>query len=114
MQPEWLEFTEREFGYGRITVEGRERLVFNYVHSKSGKVKDSVTLRPKAGALRADGCELQGVRSSHQESSAAVAALSAVSRRASDSIVEGSRRANAAISRAFVWGLRFFCRPFWS
>lgn len=55
-QPDWLEYAEREFGYGRIRVDGSRSLAFEYVHSEDGKAWDSFTIAPKLDALSAKTC----------------------------------------------------------
>lgn len=51
MQPEWLEYAEREYGYGRVSVKGRH-MTFEYVHSETGRVADSVELKIGRSALK--------------------------------------------------------------
>jgi hypothetical protein len=47
-QEDWLAASVQRYGYGRFRVEGRDRLVAEYVGSKSGKVLDSVEVRATA------------------------------------------------------------------
>jgi hypothetical protein len=58
-QPEWLEYAEREYGFGRVTVEGRRHLRFEYVHSATGRVADSVELKIGRSAMRMCGLEAE-------------------------------------------------------
>ena len=43
-QPSWLEYAESEWGYGRVKIVDGGRLEFQYIHSESGKVRDSFVL----------------------------------------------------------------------
>ena len=51
MQPEWLEHAQRRYGFGRVRVKGRH-LSFDYVHSETGEVADSVDLKIGRSAMR--------------------------------------------------------------
>lgn len=46
-QAEWLEHAEQAFGYGRLRVEGSERLKFEFVATEDGKVLDYMVLENK-------------------------------------------------------------------
>ena len=61
-QPDWLEYAEREYGYGRLRVDGDEGLSFEYVHSESGEVWDTFDLAPKSD-MRSKNCNTQAARS---------------------------------------------------
>lgn len=50
-QPAWLEHAERKWGFGRVIVKGRH-MVFEFVHSETGKVADSVTLKVGRSAVQ--------------------------------------------------------------
>ena len=53
-QPEWLAYAEPEWGFGRVTVDGGE-LLFEFVRSGDGDVRDSVRLRNARAGAR--GCQ---------------------------------------------------------
>lgn len=59
-QPEWLAYAEPEWGYGRVTVTGGGALLFEYVRSDDGAVRDSVRLRNARARARA--CQRGGPR----------------------------------------------------
>lgn len=50
-QPEWLEHAEREWGFGKVKVQGR-RLRFELIHSETGEIADSVDLKIGRSAMR--------------------------------------------------------------
>ena len=50
-QPVWLEHAEREYGFGKVSVRGRH-LRFEYIHSETGDVADSVDLKIGRSAVR--------------------------------------------------------------
>eukprot|EP00887_Chlorella_sp_A99_P004312 scaffold15.g4312.t1 len=53
-QEEWLEYAQdSDFGYGRVTVDGRFSLRFEFVTSEGGEVLDSTTIRNIRADLRA-------------------------------------------------------------
>ena len=52
-QPDWLAYAEPEWGYGRVTVSGDDMLLFEYVRSEDGAVRDSVRLRNARACARA-------------------------------------------------------------
>ena len=52
-QPEWLAYAEPEWGYGRVTVSRDDTLLFEYVRSDDGAVRDSVRLRNARARARA-------------------------------------------------------------
>jgi len=56
-QPEWLAYAEPEWGFGRVTVDGGE-LLFEFVRSGDGDVRDSVRLRNARAGAR--GCQAGG------------------------------------------------------
>ena len=43
-QPNWLEYADRKYGFARVSVQGSERLLLEYVSSEMGKVRDFVEL----------------------------------------------------------------------
>ena len=53
-QPNWLAYAEPEWGFGRVTVDGRrDELLFEFVRSDDGAVRDSVRLRSSRAGARA-------------------------------------------------------------
>jgi hypothetical protein len=56
-QPEWLAYAEPEWGFGRVTVDSGE-LLFEFVRSGDGAVRDSVRLRNARAGAR--GCQVGG------------------------------------------------------
>ena len=52
-QPDWLAYAEPEWGFGRVTVSGGDALLFEYVRSDDGAVRDSVRLRNSRARARA-------------------------------------------------------------
>lgn len=53
-QPDWLAYAEPEWGFGRVTVDGRRgELLFEFVRSEDGAVRDSVVLRNSRAGARA-------------------------------------------------------------
>ena len=50
-QPVWLEHAEMEYGFGKVSVRGR-RLRFEYIHSETGHIADSVDLKIGRSAVR--------------------------------------------------------------
>ncbi|GAB4817121.1 hypothetical protein N2152v2_004167 [Parachlorella kessleri] len=53
-QPDWLEFAESRFGFGRVTVRDGSSLTWDYIRTEDGRVHDSVTLYNKREGRR--GC----------------------------------------------------------
>jgi hypothetical protein len=54
-QEEWVSSAIRQWGYGRFTVQGRDRLLAEFVSSGSGKVLDTVEVQ--ATTARAGRCQ---------------------------------------------------------
>lgn len=53
-QPDWLAYAEPEWGFGRVSVDGRrDELLFEFVRSDDGAVRDSVRLRNSRAGARA-------------------------------------------------------------
>lgn len=54
-QEEWVSSTIRQWGYGRFSVQGRDRLLAEFVSSESGEVLD--TVKVQSTAARAQLCQ---------------------------------------------------------
>ena len=62
-QPVWLEHAERKYGFGKVSVRGRH-LRFEYIHSETGHVADSVDLKIGRSAVRS--CNTLGAEGKSQ------------------------------------------------
>lgn len=54
-QPDWLEFAQSEFGFGRVTVRDGHSLTWDFIRSDDGRVHDSATIYNKRDGRR--GCD---------------------------------------------------------
>lgn len=59
-QPDWLEYAELQYGFGRVTVQGAESLLFEYVLSETGEVRDAFMIHGSDTRRCGAGGTLQG------------------------------------------------------